>query len=30
MNAALPPDITAPTDWGDAPTSRVPGWAYTR
>ena len=30
MNAALPADITASTtDWGDAPSSRVPGWAYT-
>jgi salicylate 5-hydroxylase large subunit len=26
MNAALP---SPPAAWGDAPTSRVPGWAYT-
>ena len=29
MNAALPLSTPA-TDWGDQPTSRVPGWAYTR
>ena len=31
MNAPhdLPPATDAPRDWGDAPTSRVPGWVYT-
>ena len=31
MNALhdLPPAADAPRDWGDAPTSRVPGWVYT-
>ncbi len=30
MNAALPPLVArTATDWGELPTSRVPGWAYT-
>ncbi len=29
MNAALPLSAAASLSWGDAPDSRVPGWAYT-